>query len=97
MKPVRSREFQEWFREVIFSQILTTPPNLLLACGIGFIIGELTKQFPATDENGNNGPANKTTPFKITLNLFSSIQTLYTALPLVLMMTSAFETKTERR
>jgi hypothetical protein len=75
---------------------LSAPPNLLLAGGIGFIIGELTKQSPTTDGNGKDGPANKTTPFKRALNLFSSLQTLYTALPLVLMMASAYETKTAK-
>jgi hypothetical protein len=71
---------------------LTTPTNLLLASGMGFIIGELTKNNQTVCGNGKDR-ATTTSPLKIALNLFSSIRTVYAALPLVLVVTSAFETK----
>jgi hypothetical protein len=65
-------------------QQMTAPATLLLAGGIGFIVGELTKR-----QNLNNrGNAVKshttetTTPFKSALNLIISLHTFYTALPL---------------
>ncbi len=78
------------------AQQLTTMPNLLLASGMGFILGEVTKQPTAMDENGNNRPSTQTSPLKTALTLFSSMQTLYTALPLVLVIKSAYETKTAK-
>lgn len=77
-------------------QQLSTPANLLLAGGIGFILGELTKQPSTKDKKCNNLPKNKATPFKIALNLISSIRTVYSALPLVLIMTSAYKKNTAK-
>ncbi len=79
------------------AQGLTTTPNLLLASGMGCIIGEVTKQPTTTDGNGNNRPATQTTPLKTVLTLLSSIQALYAALPLVLVIKSAYETKAAKR
>ena len=59
---------------------LAAPPNLLLASGIGFILGELTK---STVKRSANRQLTKTTPLKKALHLFSSLHTIYTALPLV--------------
>lgn len=70
---------------------LSTPPNLLLASGIGFIIGEFTRQTPQAIDKANEGQTSKTSPLKIALNLFSSIHTLYTALPLFLIIKSTYD------
>jgi len=71
-------------------QQMTAPATLLLASGIGFIIGELTKcqtqKLPDTDKKK---PAREeTSPLRIALNLLTSIHTLYTALPLAWMIKS---------
>jgi hypothetical protein len=63
---------------------MSAPATLLLAAGIGFIIGELTKR--QTCKSGGTTP--KTTPLNVALNLLTSARTLYTALPLAWMMKS---------
>lgn len=70
-------------------QQMTAPATLLLAGGIGFIIGELTKRRPpkfrgAADKSGIAG----TTPLRTVLNLVTTAHTFYRALPLVWLMTS---------
>jgi 2-phosphoglycerate kinase len=70
-------------------QQMTAPATLLLAGGIGFILGELTQRQTAK----SRGAADKlrtteTTPLRTGLNLITSIHTLYTALPLAWMMKS---------
>ena len=70
-------------------QKVTAPATLLLAGGIGFILGELTQRQTAK----SRGAADKvrtteTTPLRTGLNLITSIHTLYTALPLAWMMKS---------
>ncbi len=71
-------------------QQMTAPSTLLLAGGIGFIIGEITKRQPqkfsgaADDKLGAAG----TTPLRSVLNLVISVHTLYKALPLVWLMKS---------
>ncbi|MDD5273470.1 MAG: hypothetical protein PHU14_12210 [Methylovulum sp.] len=75
---------------------LSNPPNLFLASGIGFIIGEFTKHPQATDGKHDNGATTTRSPLEIALNLFSSIHTLYTALPLVWMTASAYQSKPPR-
>lgn len=69
--------------------IKLTPANLLLASSIGFIVGELTKcpHVDATD----NAQAGETSPLKVALNLLASARTLYAALPLVLMISSRYQ------
>ncbi len=64
-------------------QEITAPSTLLLAGGIGFIIGELTKR----QTSSNRGTAGKqrttgTSSLKSTLNLLSTVHTLYTAMPI---------------
>jgi hypothetical protein len=58
-------------------QQMTAPGTLLLAGGIGFIIGELTKR-----QTPKMLGAVETTPWRTALNLATSAHTLYTALPL---------------
>jgi hypothetical protein len=70
-------------------QQMTAPSTLLLAGGIGFIIGELTKR----QTTNNRGTANKqrtteTSPLRTALNLMASVHTLYTALPIAWMIKS---------
>lgn len=71
---------------------ITDPVTLLLAGGIGFIIGELTKRRPQKLRGGAGKPYTaETTPLKTALNLITSAQTLYTALPLAWMMKSYYQ------
>ncbi len=70
-------------------QQLTAPIILLLAGGMGFILGELTQRQTAK----SRGAADKlstteTTPLRTGINLITSIHTLYSASPLAWMMKS---------
>ncbi len=68
-------------------QLMTAPATLLLASGIGFIIGELTKRQPSVVNATSDKPvAPETSPLRVALNLITSIQSLYSALPIVWMM-----------
>jgi hypothetical protein len=71
---------------------LTDPSSLLLAGGIGFIMGELTKRRPSssrgTADKAHGTPTETTSPLKVALNLLTSAQTLYTALPLAWLVKS---------
>jgi len=75
-------------------QQLTEPGSMLLAGGIGFIIGELTKRQPskargtAVKDRRRGTESTETSPLKAAVNLFTSMQTLYTALPLAWLMKS---------
>jgi len=73
-------------------QQVTAPATLLLAGGIGFILGELTQR----QTTKSRGVADKvrtteTTPLRTALNLMTSIHTLYTALPLAWLMKSFYQ------
>lgn len=73
-------------------QQMTAPATLLLAGGIGSIIGELTKcRTSKVRGTINKADASETTPLKIALNLVTSARTLYTALPLAWMIKSHFQ------
>lgn len=72
-------------------QQVTARATLLLAGGIGFILGELTQR----QTTKSRGAADKlrtteTTPLRTALNLMTSIHTLYMALPLAWMMKSFY-------
>jgi hypothetical protein len=70
-------------------QQMTKPVTLLLASGIGFILGELTQcQNPKSHSATDEPRAAETTPLRTTLNFMTFAHTLYTALPLVWMMES---------
>jgi hypothetical protein len=72
-------------------QQLTEPGSMLLAGGIGFIIGELTKRQPSKARGTavkDRRRSTETSPLKAAVNLFTSMQTLYTALPLAWLMKS---------
>ncbi len=73
-------------------QQVTAPATLLLAGGIGFILGELTQR-QTTKSRGAAGKlrTTETTPLRTALNLMTSIHTLYTALPLAWLMKSFYQ------
>ena len=73
-------------------QQVTAPATLLLAGGIGFILGELTQR-QTTKSRGAAGKLRitETTPLRTALNLMTSIHTLYTALPLAWLMKSFYQ------
>ncbi|MBE0436479.1 MAG: hypothetical protein IBX56_11820 [Methylomicrobium sp.] len=62
-------------------QQITAPSTLLLAGGIGFIIGEITKRHDSKQRDTTDKPvAAETSPLKTALSLMGSMRTLYTAL-----------------
>ena len=71
---------------------MTEPSSLLLAGGIGFIIGEITKRSP-TKARGAVAKVggSEISPLKVALNLLMSVRTLYTALPLAWIMKSRYQ------
>jgi hypothetical protein len=74
---------------------MTNPATLLLASGIGFILGELTQcQNPKSHSCTDEPRATEATPLRTTLNFMIFVHTLYTALPRVWMMKSFKQTGT---
>jgi len=70
-------------------QQMTAPATLLLAGGIGFIMGELTaRQTPNSGGNADKPRAAETSPLTTALNLITSVRTLYMALPIAWIMKS---------
>ena len=68
-------------------QQMTAPATLLLAGGIGFILGELTQCQTAKPRGALEEPrASEAIPLRTALNLMTLVHTLYTALPLAWMM-----------
>lgn len=74
-------------------QEMTAPASLLLAGGIGFVIGEFTKKHQVSNNCGtvDKSRAVETTPLRTALNLMTSVHTLYTALPLAWMLKSFYQ------
>jgi hypothetical protein len=73
-------------------QQMTAPSTLVLAGGAGFMIGELTKRQPAKfDGSDHKTEDNETSPLRVAINLITSIQTLYTALPIVWMIKAFYQ------
>lgn len=70
---------------------MSKPPNLLLASGIGFILGEVTQKAPVM--TGKNGDATATTPLKVVMHLLASLQAVSAFLPLALLVITALESK----
>ena len=59
---------------------LTTPASLLLASGIGFLIGELTQHNPPQDPCTADKPrAGNAMPLETALNFIALVRTVYTA------------------
>lgn len=68
---------------------LTSPASLLLAGGLGFMTGELTRQQRCQSVDTADAPGVAgTSPLNAAINLFASARTLYTALPLAWLMKS---------
>jgi len=64
-------------------QEMTAPSTLLLAGGIGFIIGELTKRQTTKSPDATNKQSSvQISPVKTALNLITLMHSLYIALPL---------------
>ncbi|WP_340123018.1 hypothetical protein [Methylobacter svalbardensis] len=71
---------------------LAAPATLLLAGGIGFIIGELTKRHPPKSRSSVVKPQTVgTSPLRVVLNLIASARTLYTGLSIAWMMKSYYQ------
>jgi hypothetical protein len=71
-------------------QQMMTPATLLLAGGIGFILGELTKKC-RSDTHSDQPQASEISPLKIALNLLASARRLYPLLSLAWMMQSRYQ------
>jgi hypothetical protein len=68
-------------------QQMNTPTTFLIAGGVGFLLGELTKrELPKAPSSAYKSHAVETSPLRTALSLVTSIQTLYTALPLAWMI-----------
>lgn len=66
---------------------MIAPTTFLFAAGIGFLLGEITKHEPSkTHATTNQSNTVETSPLKTALSLVTSIQTLYTALPIAWMI-----------
>jgi hypothetical protein len=64
-------------------QQMTAPGTLLLAGGIGFILGEFTKRQTPKYGGADDKPRTaETTPWRTAMNLITTAKTLYSALPL---------------
>lgn len=72
-------------------QEITAPGSLLLACGIGFIMGEFTKRQAPKLRGATGSTTAKTTPLKSAMSLMTSAHTLYSALPLTLLIKSFYK------
>jgi len=71
-------------------QRMAAPATLLLAGGIGFLLGELSKHRPATSSGITDKPtAAKTSPLTTALKLMTTARTLYMALPMAWILKSA--------
>ena len=68
-------------------QQMVAPTTFLFATGVGFLLGEITKREPSKAQGTTDTPRTvEASPLRIALNLMTSIQTLYTALPLAWMI-----------
>ncbi|MEQ1544630.1 hypothetical protein [Methyloglobulus sp.] len=68
-------------------QQMIAPTTFLFAAGIGFLLGEITKRGPSkTHATTNQSQTVEISPLKTALSLVTSIQTLYTALPIAWMI-----------
>jgi hypothetical protein len=68
-------------------QQMIAPTTFLFAAGIGFLLGEITKREPSKAPGTTDKPHTvETSPLRTALSLVTSIQTLYTALPIAWMI-----------
>jgi hypothetical protein len=77
-------------------QQMTKPATLLLAVGVGFIVGEFTerplpkKQCTTPSDNAAATPVTESHPLKNAINFMSLANTLYQLLPLALIMNTFY-------
>jgi hypothetical protein len=72
-------------------QQITAPTTFLTVGGIGFLFGEITKSEPSTARGITDKPRTvETSPLGVALNLVTSIQTLYTTMPLLAWVINIF-------
>ncbi len=77
------------------NQQLTAPASLMLASGIGFILGEITKcQRQKLQASVSNSVVAETSPLNTALKLLISAHSLYTALPLAWIIQSFHKSDT---
>lgn len=70
-------------------QQMIAPTTFLFAAGVGFLLGEITKREPSKARGITDKPHTvETSPLRTALSLVTSIQTLYTALPIAWMIKS---------
>ena len=68
-------------------QQMIAPTTFLFAAGVGFLLGEITQREPSKTRGATDKPHTvETSPLRTALSLVTSIQTLYTALPLAWMI-----------
>lgn len=68
-------------------QQMIAPTTFLFAAGVGFLLGEITQREPPKARGITDKPHTvETSPLRTALSLVTSIQTLYTALPLAWMI-----------
>jgi len=76
---------------------MIAPGTLLLASGIGFIFGELTKrQSPRPGDSADKSKAAETSPFITALSLITTARALYMALPIGWIMKSSKQRRYRR-
>lgn len=76
-------------------QQMTAPTTLWLAGGFGFILGELTRrQTKKIAGTASKPPRAPTSPVITALKLLTSIQTLYTALPIAWILRGFHKSRT---
>ncbi len=79
-------------------QQVTAPGTLLLSVGIGFILGELTKsKIYKPGDIDSRSVNSEISPLRIALSLMASIQTLYSALPMIWILKSFIHPDTSRQ
>lgn len=70
-------------------QQMIAPTTFLFAVGVGFLLGEITKHQPSKARGITDKPHTvEASPLRTALSLVTSIQTLYTALPIAWMIKS---------
>jgi len=83
--------------QTIHEQMIA-PASMLLAGGIGFILGEITlRPTPGPADSDGEVRAPESSPLMTAMNLASSVRALYTALPLAWMIKSYREANSPER
>lgn len=77
---------------------ISSPASLLMAAGIGFILGEITlRQTVLVTDNADNTLVVASSPLNRILRVISSVQTLHTALPLAWLIKSWYAPQSHSR